>query len=350
MTGYIRYTVAFALLAASGTPVYTDSPAGGAPYAASVLSGSFPKKEVDFTAVSPAGDVIGDCHTDGGLGSPTEWPAGSGDPAFLDQADGVASAVNPAGVIVGRVGCNAVAWRNGVEKVLSMPSSVSYAAALGVNGNGEIVGQAVRDGKQSAFLRLSNAAVVFLPSLAGFPESSARTINDSGVIAGACFRDDGASRACVWRDRKPLGLPPPGVPSTVQPGSVDVAANAEAQCMNERGDIAGICEVAPGQSHACLWRDGKAIDLGALPGDSASRAVDMNSDDVVVGVSGFKNAFVWKDGAMTALRDVISPPPPWTPSQATAINDKGQIAGWGVDDNGHITGFLLTPQPAATAP
>ena len=34
----------------------------------------------------------------------------------------------------------------------------------------------------------------------------------------------------------------------------------------------------------------------------------------------------------------------WTPAQATVINNKGQIAGWGANENGRVYGFLLSPK------
>lgn len=39
----------------------------------------------------------------------------------------------------------------------------------------------------------------------------------------------------------------------------------------------------------------------------------------------------------------------WTLTEATAINDQGQIVGYGINPNGLTRGFLLTPVPVPAA-
>jgi probable HAF family extracellular repeat protein len=78
--------------------------------------------------------------------------------------------------------------------------------------------------------------------------------------------------------------------------------------------------------HAILWQDGQLIDLGALPGDTVSRALGINDLGQVVGVS------VNTDGWSRRVRAVL-----WERGQpieipggdgcgASAINDRGHIA------------------------
>jgi len=45
------------------------------------------------------------------------------------------------------------------------------------------------------------------------------------------------------------------------------------------------------------------------------------------------------------LNNLISPDSGWTLKDATAINDNGQIVGYGDDGSGQARAFLLTPVP-----
>jgi probable HAF family extracellular repeat protein len=68
------------------------------------------------------------------------------------------------------------------------------------------------------------------------------------------------------------------------------------------------------------------LDLGTLPGDHYSVALDINNRGQIVGVSVREFAphpFVWEDGVMTALP--LAPGP--SDGVAAAINDRGQIVG-----------------------
>jgi probable HAF family extracellular repeat protein len=48
---------------------------------------------------------------------------------------------------------------------------------------------------------------------------------------------------------------------------------------------------------------------------------------------------------MQDLNSLIAPAPGWTLVEATAINDRGQIVGFGVNPDGQGRAFLLTPTP-----
>src|SRR5205807_369068 len=54
------------------------------------------------------------------------------------------------------------------------------------------------------------------------------------------------------------------------------------------------------------------------------------------------HALLWQNNAMTDLNDIIPSNSGWTLLDALAINDAGQIVGYGIHD-GIRTGFLLTP-------
>ena len=83
-------------------------------------------------------------------------------------------------------------------------------------------------------------------------------------------------------------------------------------------------------------------------GDFASLSLDINDGGTVVGdsfSSTFSSrAFVWSDGVMTDLNNLVPADSALYLLQAININVSGQIAGYGVDGNGNLHGFLATPR------
>ena len=57
--------------------------------------------------------------------------------------------------------------------------------------------------------------------------------------------------------------------------------------------------------------------------------------------------FLYSNGAMTDLNSLIDPHSGWTLETATAINDQGQIVGWGTNAVGQTEAFLLSPYSRA---
>jgi probable HAF family extracellular repeat protein len=100
-----------------------------------------------------------------------------------------------------------------------------------------------------------------------------------------------------------------------------------------------------------------AIDLGTVTGDCFSRALAINAHGQVVGNSfspacdfSFLHAFLWENGSIIALNDVIPADSAMKLVAANDINDRGEIAGEGVppgvypsnvSTQGHA--FLLIP-------
>jgi probable HAF family extracellular repeat protein len=125
-----------------------------------------------------------------------------------------------------------------------------------------------------------------------------------------------------------------------------VGSSSAGMSINNGGQVTGFSQTANGSSHAFLYGNGQMIDLGTLPGWENSFGESINNYGEVTGVlAGSHNAaFVWRDGVMQNLNDLIDPSLGVTLGVGIAINDKGQIlAGVGTEVTGND--FLLTPVP-----
>jgi probable HAF family extracellular repeat protein len=91
-------------------------------------------------------------------------------------------------------------------------------------------------------------------------------------------------------------------------------------------------------------------DIGAL-GSSGSEAYGINDIGQVVysykldNDSGMEiqKAFLYEGGLMTDLNDLLSGSTGWDLHLASAINNSGQIVGYGTNPSGQTHAFLLTP-------
>jgi probable HAF family extracellular repeat protein len=94
-------------------------------------------------------------------------------------------------------------------------------------------------------------------------------------------------------------------------------------------------------------------DLGDLPGGGDfSYAQGINNAGQVVVFSGAATggAFLWQNGVMTDLNTVSGVAGTgWSLTDATAINDAGQIVGYGSNPQGVTSAFILTPVPEPEA-
>ena len=215
--------------------------------------------------------------------------------------------------------------------------------AFGVNDSGEVVGSSLGPGgTEQAFID-SNGKITSLGTLPGDAESLARGINDRGEVVGyssaSTSSDNYTQEAFTFSDGKMTGL-----------GTLPGDAYSQAKSINANGQVVGWSySVAPVPHYeAFMFSNGKMTGLGTLSGYPGSLALGINDSGEVVGqCTGYPSstAFLFSNSKMTDLNDLIPAHSGWKLIGAEAINNSGQIAGYGYPpfSSGHFEAFLLTP-------
>lgn len=286
----------------------------------------------------------------------------------------------PAFNLVSGNSCVAFAWEYGTMRELPGLGG-NNSIGGGDNNRGQIVGWAENDVRDPTCDASANQFLQFeatlwerdesgkwqvheLPPYPGDPDGAATAINNRGNavgISGLCDVAIGAYsaiHALLWQDGKPIDL-----------GNLGGHGWNTPQAINNRDVVVGFVngpnDVINGQLQfrwlAFVWeKDTGIMSIGTLPGangkpDAMSQATDVNDQDDIVGVSyadyEFDNprAFIYHDGKMTALNDLIgSQTANWDISSTGGINERGEIAAQAnVVSNGAVTSVahavLLVP-------
>lgn len=261
-----------------------------------------------------------------------------------------ATSISDTGVVVGYSGINAYGpqlqeftqgfvWQDGSIRGLgalycpcSFNERYGTSRAFAVSRDGRVVGESLTGRARStqAFLWQENAMRGLIEP-DGLSNSAAYDINDLDEIVG-----EFAGRAFLAARSGPQDL-------GVLPG--DAASSARA--VSNTGVVAGDSLTADGVSHAFVWDLGTMRALGTLAGDVASQARAINAAGQIAGRSGTADfsrsrAVLWQDGAVLDLNSMVDAAG-WTLSDATGINDVGQVVGVGLRD-GLVRAFRLDPQ------
>lgn len=195
----------------------------------------------------------------------------------------------------------------------------SSSQALGINASGQVVGYAytIGNGKQLAFLHSGGGSLN-------------RTTDDLGTFGGrdsVAFGIDNSGQVVGQASTSYYGPTPPHPFLHTGSGPLNITTD----------------------------------DLGILPGYAAA-ALGINNSGQIVGYGGVHETPNWGHeaaalwiggGPIENLNNLIDPALGWTLLQATAINDSGQIVGFGftgdASNAGNYHAFLLTPTPEPSA-
>lgn len=274
------------------------------------------------------------------------FPVGTGSSAAYD--------INDSGQIVGsrditNDGLGLLGFLRDGENYVNIGTAPggNFSEALSINEKGQIVGHwgnnVTGNPDLQAFLFQDGQMTNLAPAL-GTVHGSASAINNSGSVVGwfgqASWLD---AHAFIWQAGRVTDL-----------GVISGGYTGEALAINDTGTVVGRGFVAaascPFAWHAAISAGKGMIDLGTLPNHQRSRATGVNSAGQVVGIfDHFEGcsepaAFLWQNGVMTNLNELVTCDSGTSISieAAWAINDSGQIAGYGVTSD-TAAAVLLTP-------
>ncbi len=234
-----------------------------------------------------------------------------------------------------------------LDLIVANPDNLNIAGGFGagINDQLQIVGTMSR--LSPSVIRgfiFDRGVVRDLGSIDNLTTTPARAwgINNFGQAVGVSRNSNGVSHATLWNNGTATDLGSLGGPT----------AFSEAFRINEAGQAVGRSTVTAGVvgQNAVLWTNGEIRDLGRLPGLNFGRANDINNSGTIVGTSsqfeGFSGrAVIWRPGETTPtdLNTLLPPNSDWTLlTSAEGINSAGQIVGFGTI-NGRTRAFVMTP-------
>jgi probable HAF family extracellular repeat protein len=214
---------------------------------------------------------------------------------------------------------------------------------------------------------------IVAPEVAGqspYDRSQALSINDAQQVVGWSYSharyafqqgNPTIAHAFLWTADGTLG--PPLNPQMRDLGTLGVDTpgqenHSQAFDINELGQVTGFSatygSLAPTSGpHPFIWSEATGmVDINLSdPRDSYGFAINNHGD--VVGKmripDGTFHAFVYTEGQIWDLNDLIPPGSGWNLMEAHDINDDGEIVGWGQHE-GMFRAFALTADPPPGVP
>lgn len=230
-------------------------------------------------------------------------------------------------------------WQSGVMQDLGTLGGNDAIASF-VNQRGQVTGQSYTNATPNPGTGLptadpflwENGIMRDLGSLGGTLGNPTAFNNRGEVVGVSNLAGDVASHPFLWTKNR-------GMQDLGTLGGDTGVTN----WINDAGVIAGKADLpgsAPQNHDAVLWKDGAIVDLGTLPGDSCANAYYVNVRGQVVGtsesrdlclISTGEHAFLRENGGpMVDLNALIASGSNLRLTYAVAINDRGEIAGFGV--------------------
>jgi probable HAF family extracellular repeat protein len=300
--------------------------------------------------INDLGQIAGDGFNASGDIQAAVWTPGATPPLrFLGTPPDFSGDINNAGQVTGQHQfapgeSRAAIFSNGRVQDLGAPGpSAGYA----INASGQVAGfLSIGPGHDHAFL-YANGQLRDLGALSG-GHSDAYGINDAGQVVGASLVAGVGGAPNTWRafeysegTMKELGIG----------GDFSIAWD-----INNAGLVVGEWSFSGEHgSHAFVYKDGMAQDLGNLGGDG-TYALSINDRGDIVGYGttdlGILHGFIYVDGKMVDLNSLLVAPDGWQITRTSAINEGRQIASLAcrIDTPSECMPALLSPVPEPAAP
>lgn len=336
--------------------------------------GTFGGDTSSANAINNKGDVVGQADTNTLCSHAFFWSHGkmrdlSGLPDPFTKEPGAstetnAASINDRGDIVGDADTgygstdgeprgiyHAVLWQSGQISDLGAMGGYQDSTAVKIDAAGLVLGRAILQENVTTTHSYKDQAFFSQGSKVWPVGFKALDINAQGQTVG--WRRRGGKDFVVILDHQhvhELGQIPAGffVKNLVISNSGAVAATWSR--WNGENDPSGY-GLFPCQ--AVLWQSNRWQNLVGLPSQPESDVSGMNSSGAIVGqsltapisagaVSQSASAVLWQNNRVVDLNRAIPSDLGWNLINATSINERGQIVGFGTI-NGHNHAFLMTP-------
>ncbi|MBX3744870.1 MAG: hypothetical protein KF833_06125 [Verrucomicrobiae bacterium] len=258
------------------------------------------------------------------------------------------------------------------------------ARALGLNGLGRMVGEAVTSLSETHAFQadpLGSTQLMDLGTIEGSDFSAATAINDRGLIVGYSRLQDGTYRAFQAGTTPIRAIEMPASLSSMWATAVNVAGqivghgtttgSGATNAFLTLNDVTTVLDLPPGAEHVmATWINDQGVIVGHaifptaprsrivtfdgsrwnilddMMGGGEAQATGINRFGQIIGraltTNGTWRAFLYSDGRANDLNELIPFASGWELTTANAINDQLQIVGAGVT-NGATRAILLFP-------
>jgi probable HAF family extracellular repeat protein len=312
------------------------------------------------TSINELGVVVGHStlNRSGHVGQsrPVMWNSmGQATELWSDQVfGGIPLGVNNLGQVVGRYGSGsgiplpgpgippggAFIWDPATRNFTDLGDlGGQNAQATGINDWGQVSGSSENfQGEPRAFIWDAVAGMREIGTLGGV-WSFGNGINSSGQIAGYSWRADFSEHGYIW-------TPLVGFHDIGSPGG----GGTRGMAINDAGVLVGIDWGTATTSGGLIIANTTETNLIEVASGTSLMPFDIDNRGQVVGYMASPSdlnpeAFIWSaDTGFVNLESLLLSANGWDLEQATGINDRGQIIGFGIL-NDQVRGFLLTPVP-----
>ncbi|MCK9901938.1 HAF repeat-containing protein [Frankia sp. Cpl3] len=272
-------------------------------------------------AINNQGQVAG-FTTVGGTRHSLRWDAGTPTDISAPGGNSHPLAINDPGQVLLQEGGSPALWDNGTRTAVA-PFPVTNA--VGLNDAGQVFGTGRgTDGQDRAFVWTRTGTV----DVGSFGlTTTAVDLNDGGQLVGngALTRSPNYTHGFVWTP------PRNGRAAALTDIGTLAGLETEVRDISDAGVVVGRSSTQTGW-HAVRWTNGRLTDLGVLRGGSSSEAIAVNESGQAAGWAsasdGRAHATLWKNGRLIDL----GIPSGFTQSYAVDINDAGLVLGYAIQD------------------